>query len=42
VSIADNSTSLAQAQQEAQQEGDVAGENLATCLENSCATPCGG
>jgi hypothetical protein len=42
VSIANNSTNLAQAQQEAQEQGDVAGENLATCLENSCANPCSG
>jgi hypothetical protein len=42
VSIADNATTLAQAQQEAQQANDTAAENLVTCLENSCATPCGG
>jgi hypothetical protein len=42
VSIADSATSLSAAQQQAQQAGDVAAENLVTCLENSCATPCGG
>jgi hypothetical protein len=41
-SIAQNSATLAAAAQAAQQAGNVPGENLATCLENNCATPCGG
>ncbi|HEY5243716.1 MAG TPA: hypothetical protein VIJ22_19680 [Polyangiaceae bacterium] len=33
---------LACAQQTVQASGDTAAENLISCLENSCATPCGG
>jgi thioredoxin-like negative regulator of GroEL len=42
VSIANSASSLAAAQQEAQQDNDTAAENLVSCLESNCASPCGG
>jgi hypothetical protein len=33
---------LACAQQQAQASGDPAAENLVSCLQSSCPTPCGG
>jgi hypothetical protein len=39
-SIAENSATLAAAQTAAQQAGDMPAENLVTCLETNCATPC--